>query len=221
MKNLSVNNQLFIGTDEHVIVLGMTGSGKSVLAEIYLAGFQTSVVKLDTKGEAYERRKKGQELWRGLVEGKDFTVVEYLKDLEQVETLKVIYAPHFTEQDQEHYDALLKWVYLRENTTLWIDELMEVAPSANRFPPYLKGVYTRGRSKEVSVWSCSQRSLEIPGSVIGNTTHFFVFNMNQPQDRKKLADATGIMEFYEQPGQYNFWYFRLGDTHATLGTLKL
>lgn len=209
-----------IEPDEHVFIPGMTGSGKSVLAEVYLAGFD-HVVKLDTKGEVYERRKKGQPIWRGLVEDEDYTVVEHLEDLPSVETPKIIYAPDFREQNLEYYNELMKWVYLRENTTLWVDELMEVAPSPMKYPEYLKAIYTRGRSKNVSIWALAQRTLDIPGIVLSQSTHFFVFNLNQPQDRKKIADATGILEFYQQPGKYNFWYFRLGQTHATLGRLQL
>jgi DNA helicase HerA-like ATPase len=212
--------QIHIDTDQHVFIPGMTGSGKSVLAEVYLAGY-VNVVKLDTKGEVYERRKKGEEVWRGLVEDKDFTVIERLGEIDQVTTPKIIYAPHFEEQTLEHYDSLMKWVYLRENTTLWIDELMEVAPSPNKYPLYLKAIYTRGRSKNVSIWALAQRTLDIPGIVFSQTTHFFVFNLNQPQDRKKLADGTGIMEFYQQPGEYVFWYFKLGQTHAVRGKLQL
>lgn len=213
--------KVYIKPDEHVFIPGMTGSGKSVLAEVYLAGMEQSVVKLDTKGEVYERRKKGEDIWRGLEEGKDFVVVEYLKDLPEVTTKNIIYAPHFTEQDMDHYDSLLKWVYMRENTTIWIDELMEVSPSPLKYPPYLKALYTRGRSKNVSVWALAQRTIDIPGIVISQTSHFFVFNLNQPQDRKKLADSTGILEFYQQPGTYTFWYFKLGQTYAVKGTLKL
>lgn len=213
-----LKNQIHIQPDEHVFVPGMTGSGKSWLAEIYLAGYD-NVVKLDTKGEVYERRKKDEPVWRGLEEGKDFVVVEHLKDLETVQTPKIIYAPHFTEQTLDHYDSLMKWVYERENTTLWIDELMEVAPNPHKYPQYLKAIYTRGRSKNVSIWALAQRTLDIPGIVLSQTTHFFVFNLNQPQDRKKIADATGILEFYEQPGKHIFWYFKLGGLHAERGKL--
>ncbi|EIT6323210.1 type IV secretion system DNA-binding domain-containing protein, partial [Salmonella enterica] len=43
---------------EHVFIAGQTGTGKSVLAESYLAGFKR-VLKMDTKGEYYERLEKG------------------------------------------------------------------------------------------------------------------------------------------------------------------
>jgi len=214
-----------IKQSEHVFICGMTGSGKSQLAEIYLAGANfPNVVMLDSKGQVYERRAKRQPVWRGLDEGEDFTVVERLKNLETVETQKIIYAPHFEEQDQEHYEALLKWVYQRERTTLWIDELMEVCPSAMRYPLHIKACYTRGRSKNVGVWACAQRTLDIPAIVLANTTHFFVFDLNQPQDRKKMADSTGVPEFMQKPsevgGKYAFWYYNYKMSKPVIGKLK-
>jgi hypothetical protein len=212
--------QANIRTDEHVFIPGMTGSGKSVLAEVYLSGFE-HVVKLDTKGEVYERRKEGKPIWRGLTEGKDYTVIERLDELDSVRTPKIIYAPTFEEQEIDYYDALMKWVYLRENTQLWIDELMEVAPSPHKYPLYLKALYTRGRSKNVSVWALSQRTMDIPAIVFSQTTHYFVFNLLLPQDRDKLVKGTGCPDFYTLPGEHTFWYFRLGEEHAVRGKLKM
>jgi hypothetical protein len=209
-----------IGTDEHVFIAGMTGSGKSFLAEVYLAGYDY-VVKLDTKGEVFERRKKGLPVWRGLTEGKDYTVIEHLADIDTVETKKIIYAPTFDEQDQEHYNALFKWIYERENTILWIDELMSIADSPTKYPPYLRAIMTRGRSKEAVIWACTQRPMDIPTIVIANCTHYFIFNMQLPQDRKKIAEVTGMPEMLEKPMGRNFWYFKDGNDYVIKATLKV
>jgi len=215
-----VNVSVHIGTDEHVFVAGQTGTGKSFLAEIYLAGFE-HVIKLDTKGEVYERRKKKEPIWRGLTENKDYTVIENLSQIEDVETKKIIYAPAFEEQESEFYDALMKYVYERENTILWIDELMSVADSPIRYPKYLRALMTRGRSKNAVVWALTQRPMDIPSIVLANTTHYFVFDMQLPQDRKKIAEATGCPEFLDKPNHRNFWYFKNGDQHPILATLKV
>jgi hypothetical protein len=209
---------LQIKQHEHVFIAGMTGSGKSQLAEIFLAGEDfPHVVMLDSKGQVYERREDRKPIWQGvgrnLEEGKDFEVVEHVKELEYVETPKMIYAPHFEEQDMVHYEALLQWVYQRKNTTLWMDETMEICQGATRYPLHIKALYTRGRSKNVGVWACAQRTLDIPAIILANTTHFFIFDLNQPQDRKKMADATGVPLFNEKPSDYggkysfSFWYY--------------
>jgi len=209
-----------IGEDQHVFICGQTGTGKSVVAEVYLAGMDY-VVKLDTKGEVYERRKKGQGLWRGLTEGKDFVVIHNLSEIDNVKTDKVIYCPAYDELEMEYYDALMKWVYERENTILWIDELMEVAPSPVKYPAYLKALYTRGRSKEAVVWACTQRPTDIPVIALANSSHYFIFTMQNPDDRKKIVRATGMPQFNEQPNGHNFWYWRVGQPEPILARLKL
>lgn len=212
-------SKIKIGTDEHVFIAGMTGTGKSTIAEVYLAGFE-NVVKLDTKGEVYERRKKKKGLWYGLEEGKDFTVVERLEQLQEVETSRIIYAPRYEELNEEYYNALLKWCYDRENTQVWIDELMEVAPSPAKYPSFLKAIYTRGRSKNVSIWACTQRPVDIPVIAMANSTHYFIFDLMAPQDRKRIVDMTGVPDFYELPEGYNFWYFRVGMREPRKAVLK-
>ncbi|MCY8467191.1 MULTISPECIES: ATP-binding protein [Bacillus subtilis group] len=212
--------QMTIDNDEHVFICGQTGTGKSVVAEVYLAG-KEHVVKLDTKGEVYERRKKRLPLWHNLEEGKDFTVVHRLEEVSEVETPKIIYCPVAEELEPEYYDSLMRWVYKRENTILWIDELMEVAPSAQNYPKDLKALYTRGRSKESVVWACTQRPTDIPVIAMANSAHYFIFTMQNPDDRKKIVKATGMPQFHEQPGGHNFWYWKVGMQSPVLAKLKL
>lgn len=209
-----------IQNSEHVFITGQTGTGKSVVAEIYLAGMQ-NVVKLDTKGEYYERKRKGLVQWRGLREGIDFEVVFKLSDINEVQAPKIIYVPDHDEMEQEYYNALMKWVYDRENTILWIDELMEVCPSPFKYPPFLKALYTRGRSKEAVVWACTQRPSDIPAICLANSTHYFIFAMQLPTDREKIAKATGRNEFYQQPKGHEFWYWKIGTDDVVLAELKL
>lgn len=207
-----------IPQDEHVFIAGMTGTGKSFFAEAYLAGYPY-VIKLDTKGEIFERRKKGEAGWRGLVEGKDYTVIERLADINNVTTPKIIYAPHFTEQTEEYYDSLCKYIYERENTTFWIDELMSIADSPRKYPLYLKALYTRGRSKDVGIWALTQRPVDVPVIAGANSKHFITFDLAMPQDRQKMAEITGCPNLLEMPKGYNFWYFKLGWETAVKGVL--
>lgn len=215
-----MSNTVQIKPSEHVFICGQTGTGKSVVAEVYLAGYG-AVVKLDTKGEYYERKKKKEVIWRGLKEGVDYTVVFKLKDIDSVTTKKIIYVPDEDEMNEEYYEALMKWVYKRENTILWIDEMMEVCPSPTRYPPSLKSLYTRGRSKEAVIWACTQRPSDIPAIAFSQSTHFFIFTMQLPQDRDKVMKGTGMPQFMQQPGGYNFWYWTIGMENPTLARLKL
>lgn len=207
---------------EHVFIAGMTGSGKSYLAESYLASYEY-VVKLDTKDEVTERRIKGENLWYGLREGKDFTVCRSLEELSTVETKKIIYVPDIDEQDDIHYDAFFKWIYERQNTIVWVDELMEVCPSALKFPFYLKAIYTRGRSKNIGCWALTQQPVNIPSFVYANSTHFFTFELQRFEDREKVSKSTGVPELKYTPTDkqhpFAFWYFRSGNKNATKGQI--
>lgn len=216
------NQQQQITRSEHVFVAGSTGSGKSLLAEIYLAGENfPHVAKLDTKGEYFERLQMGQPIWRGLEEGKDFSVVFRLRDLEYINTPKVIYVPEPEEQETVFYDAFFKWVYDRTNTTVWVDELMSVAESAHRSPKWLKALMTRGRSRYCSVWNCTQRPTEIPSIILANSSVFFIFSLLLPVDREKIMKITDQKDFMIKPEKHYFWYYKIGNNKPVLATLRI
>jgi hypothetical protein len=215
-------NSQDITRNESVFICGGTGSGKSILTEIYLAGQNFPyVVKIDTKGEFFERQAAGEPAWRGLVEGEDYEVVFKLKDLQQATKPKIIYVPDYDEQEYEYYDAFFKWVYERQNTTVWIDELMSIVENAHKIPKFLKAIYTRGRSRQTTCWACSQRCNEIPNIILANTQVFFVFTMNLEADRKKLVMMTDQKEFMHKPQKFYFWFYKMGNNNPVLATLKM
>lgn len=208
-----------IPTGQHVFVAGMTGTGKSFLCEHYLAHYG-NVVKLDTKNVVDECRRMGKPIWAGLVENRDYTVVRSLDELEYVETPNIIYAPDFAEQTPDTYDILCDWIFRRENTTLWIDEFTDIG-TASFCPTNLRRLYVQGRSKNVGVWACTQRPTGIPVISMANSKHFFVFDLNMPDDRKKIAQITGQPEMLTMPTGYNFWYYRVGEKKAVKARLKI
>lgn len=212
-----------IGNDEHVFVCGMTGSGKSYFVERFLACYGY-VIKLDTKGEVDQKRKKGEPIWNGLTEGTDFTVVRKLIDLPSVETKKAIYAPRESELNEEYYNEFFRYCYERENNIVWVDELMSVS-SANSCPEYLKYTSIMGRSRNVSLWCCTQRPVGVPQVLISNCTHFVVYNMRNDVDRKKIQDVTGFPELRKLPNDvgkepFCFWYANTTMEKPTICRLK-
>lgn len=210
-----------ISDSEHVLICGGTGSGKSVLADVYTAGMTETVIKIDIKDDTYARRRDGQPLWRGLVENEDFEVVSSLEDVKKSEFSKIIYVPPFEEQTEEVYDELARYVYTEGDMRLWIDELMLFTNSAHSYPKFLKAILVSGRSRRATVLMCTQRPMGIPAVCIANSQHFFVFSMNNDQDRKKMADVTGCRKFLEVPPKYAFWYYREGDNPDSVRRWKL
>ena len=214
MSNSNLNQ---IEPNKHVLVCGMTGTGKSYLCENYLRGYKY-VVKLDTKDETDERLSNGESAWLGLTEGRDFTIVRRYEDLDDVETDKIIFVPDYDEQTDAVFNLFFRWIFERGNTLLWIDELMSIG-TVNSFPKELGRLMTQGRSKNVGVWSCTQRPSGIPMCVPSNCTYFFVFDCARPQDRKKLVETTGMTQLYELPTGYNFWYYKMGERQVVKAVL--
>lgn len=217
MEDVTMRQYYTIPTNRHVAICGMTRSGKSFLCEQYLAKYDY-VVKLDTKNETMERRRKNEPLWADLKENVDFTVCTSFEDLDNIDTNKIIYVPSFEEQNEETYNKFFRWIYDRENTIVWIDELMSIG-TANSYPIELKRLMIMGNSKNVACWCCTQRPSGIPNIVLANVTFIFVFNLNLPDDRKKLVQISGCTEIMEMPKGHNFWFYRMGDESATKARL--
>lgn len=212
-----MKGKFYIEPSAHVMVAGATGTGKSFLAEQYLKGY-TNVIKLDTKLETYERWDANLSPWQGLEENKDFVVCDTLQDCMKAETNKIIFAPDFEEQNEETYNDFFDWIFERKNTILWIDELMSIG-TVHKYPRGLHRLMIMGRSKGVGVWSCTQRPSGIPTIVPSNSKYFFVFNLYNPDDRKKMVSTTGFPELMELPKGHNFWYCKMGDNSPTLAYL--
>lgn len=203
-----------INPDEHVFIAGRTGTGKTYLARKYLAGVE-NVWVLDTKGLITWPEVPKSEL----------TVVSSIAEIRNVKTPKLIFKPNPFELEFEVYDSFFQFAYSRDNLAVWVDEVMSVSPNPARIPFWAKAILTRGRERNVSMWSLTQRPSGISQMFMSEATHFFVFDLNLPQDRSKLAEITGAGELLRLPGReargrHNFWYYRTGQDKAVLARLK-
>lgn len=201
-------NGVTIKTSEHVFVAGRTGSGKTFLARKYLCQYP-HVVVLDTKGMTDWPEVPRSEL----------TLVTKLEQLGDVDTPKIIYRPGWDEMTDEYYNEFFRWVYRRKNTIVWVDEAMSVTPNPHKIPDYYKAILTRGRERNTAVWSLTQRPSGIAQIIMSEATHFFIFDLNLPQDREKIVDVTGATEIYQKPGKYKFWYYNVAREKAILAQL--
>jgi hypothetical protein len=208
---------------EHVFICGRTGSGKTWLAENFLAGMKT-VVALDTKGFIEWENAGEVEVVSTLKEVEKFYANKKLKGMG-----KIIYRPVPAEMNLEDYNKFFEYCYNRQNITVYIDELMSVADSTH-VPFFLKAILTRGRQRNTSCWALTQRPSGIPIITISEAKHFFVFDMNMEEDRKRISKVTGCLEIEERPGVYGknhgihqdylFWYYNFKMDNPTLSVLK-
>lgn len=193
-------SQKEIDLSEHVVICGMTGSGKTYLAQVYLMNTPHDVFVLDTKGTFN---------W-DLVPDDKKQVITTFDEFDNLNTnvSKYIYRPIWEELDEYYYNEFFKFCMQRKNCIILIDEGMQVSKSASSIIEWYKGALTRGRELNVSVWTLTQRPANIPIVVFSESTHYFIFKLNNIMDRKRLSDYTGYTEFLIPPDiKHSFLYF--------------
>ena len=190
-----------IRRNEHVFICGGTGSGKTLLAVIMLAYRQEHIVVLDTKGKFN---------WMGLVSENDNTYYYTLKDLttSDIKTRKVIYRPIAPELNTQYYDKFFEWCYNRGNNIVVVDEAAQVCKNAMNYPEYYRHILQRGRELDVGIWSLSQRPSNINVDIIAQSLHYYIFRLNNINDRKKIASSSGQDSFIRKVNGHNFLYWR-------------
>lgn len=192
------------GLTDRAFFVGMTGSGKSYLARALLQP-RTYVAIWDGKGDVR---------WAGY---RRFETLEALEraTMNPVRCPRFIYAPKPTElRDQATREAYFDWLYERQNTLCYIDEIYSVAPSRrDDIPPGLHAMLTRGRARRTPVWAAVQRPSWVDRSFLTEAEHAYLFRLQDPQDRQRVQAIWGLPAEAlgpEQPKR-DFWYARLGE----------
>lgn len=186
-------NNIVPALNSRSLLVGKTGSGKTVLEKklIDVLAVDNDVVIIDPKcGGDF-----------------DYPATEDYKVLPAIIRQNGIgvYKPPIIEDGIDHYDYVLKWIYDRSETVLVIDELYGLSQNGYTYPTWLKALYTRGRSRGITILACTQRPRGVPRFCISEVENFYVFNLGLKDDRKLLANELGE-SVMEQPAEYAFWY---------------
>lgn len=167
------------GPTDRACFLGMTGSGKTVLAE-HLLRFRPYVVVLDVKGTLN---------WAGYTL---FTSLETLQAADPEKHPRMIWRPTWQDLGNvEILDSFFRWIYLRKNCTVYVDEIQGVA-TATDFPGHMAACIQRGRELGVCLWASSQRPSRIPMIVVSEAEYSYTFRLRIDGDRKRMAEVTGM-----------------------------
>lgn len=173
--------------------IGQTGSGKTTLAEMVCRS-RPWVVVLDSKGTLQ---------WSG------YQVHTRLASLTESTAPRLLYRPVYEElQDPDVLDRFFEWIYRRERTTLYVDEVYAIA-QGDRFPYHFGACLTRGRELGIEVFTATQRPSRIPAIVLSESEHLYVFKLKLPRDRDKIEEMTGIdADVVRDLPKHQFYYVR-------------
>jgi hypothetical protein len=64
-----------------------------------------------------------------------------------------------------------------------------------------------GRTRNIGVWSVSQRPARIPQNLISEAEIIFAFELRVPIDLKRVASFTDPIIMKERAYNHDFWYY--------------
>ena len=184
---------------------GKTGSGKSTLAR-HLLSTRDFVIVIDTKRDND---------WRGfrIAESVDqcFTLSQ-----KKPSKAKWIFRPSFGKERLE-LNQLFERAYEGKGWHVYVDEGFQIGDLGNihSFPPFYVRSLTAGRSRQVTVWTSTQRPVFIPKFALTEDYHYFIFELGSLQDRKALVKTIGIDGLDKPVSGHRFIYYNRGSKRIT------
>ena len=193
---------------ERAIVIGQTGSGKTTLNLTLLRWLPNSpVVVYDTKEEPKFELLPNHRLAYSPEE------VDDAVDDQGVDY--VIYRPaiDLLTDWRELDDLLTRHYHEYRGVDAYIDELFSFHGNAGTYGKGLNALYTRGRSRGITLIGSTQRPARISQFALSEAQHVYLFHLNKSRDRKKVSDDTG-MEEMPNPPKFHFWHYRTDEPFA-------
>ena len=190
---------------QHVLLVGPTGSGKTVAAEDMLK-LRSYIVVVATKAkdeslDAYEGFKKRDE-WPPNFNEKRILFWKKPKALGD-----------FASQQIAIYQ-LLNDVYQRGGWTVYFDDLVFITGTLRLKEP-VRMFYTQVRSQGVSIVASLQRPFWAPLEAVSQSTYALVFAAHDEHDIKRLSEGLSInykqlLSAIRELQQYEFIFLRTG-----------
>lgn len=188
-----------ITNSNRVMVVGTTGSGKSVLTQFLLSSLNRCAV-IDPKHEFH-------------MEGFKVNRSMHFPNIWTKEIRQILRPRPGNEADDSRMAEYLYTAYKRKNITVYCDELAVIEESFPETLSIMKVIQVTGRSKHVNLWNATQRPRNFPRTFMTESEVFFMFRMQAEADRDYMAGFIGEEATIKLP-LYDFWYYR-GDDPTT------
>lgn len=179
--------RITIRASDRVCFFGRTGSGKTTLARAFLRAVPRFVV-LDAK-HTFRMRN-----------------VPISSEYNRFRARQVVRLPY----DAEDWEGVMRRIWRRRRTLLYVDETTLVNEAyGSRLSPQLGRAIRTGRELGIGVWIGSQRPKDIPSAIFTEAEHFFIFQLNWHEDRKKVVSFTNtdLMDDLERLHGHQFLYY--------------
>ncbi len=184
-------------SNERVFIAGRTGSGKTYLAK-HLTKKWPNLIAYDEKYTLEIPRAK---------------ILTSIDELKKGGAGRFVFRPKDSDiktarEREKLLDEFFRIIYLSQNRIVWVDEIHAVAENAVKIPHYLKAIITRGREKNIGMIALTQRPAFIPGFFMSEAEHYFIFKLQLPQDRDRVQEYIGEVDFNDL-GPHEFFYYNV------------
>jgi energy-coupling factor transporter ATP-binding protein EcfA2 len=192
-----------IKSGEHVVCVGQTGSGKSVMLQELLKQTTTSpVFVMDSKAdEGFLSLPRSDESMMIFDEGLEAFTKFIRQPPRKIPDYVIIRPPLFEVTDPDILDKYILMIHLnfKGKCIICVDELYMLHKNG-RCGVGLSGALTRGRSKGHSLYGATQRPSWISRFCISEMSHYFIFRLMEVDDRKRFShigyDKTKMLDRY-------------------------
>lgn len=175
------------GSDQ-VLLVASTGGAKSTLVATLTLHVQ-SLVALDEKGALRLPGARLVELpERASLVSKDAPgayfeavarAIAYRDDVPS----RIVLRPHVLDVDDfDAHNDIFHTIYDRPGTILWIDEVSATGATAQRAQRWLVGLSSRGRTRPVGIWTCTQSPWGMTPPIIRRNANLTIFGSLDPDD---------------------------------------
>jgi Helicase HerA, central domain len=174
---------------QHSFIVGKTGSGKSVLMRFLARKWVAAgwpVLIIDPK-HGYVDEDKGQHFAES---PQDATIDSPYKVTYWHEGVAVqLYEPEPPALKDEALDELFFAVLKRGYVVVIIEDTYGMM-SAQSAPAGYLALMANGRAKHVTVYTLSQRPMGVHDLTLSQSTHFLIFRMLGPANKKRIVEFT-------------------------------
>jgi DNA helicase HerA-like ATPase len=180
---------------QRMMIVGTTGSGKSVLERHLLKLYSRSIV-IDPKLTLGSGERGGGHL-------PGYELARTPRELERMAGRHphTQYRPEMRYQNPGDFERVFDWIYRRGSTMLAVDEVFDVHHH-NRAPISLRRILTSGRELGIGFIGCTQRPRGIDRRLMTEAEIWAVFHLRDEDDRRFLRPRIGMGRL----PSYGFWW---------------
>lgn len=189
-----------LNTSDRGIVVGQTGSGKSIFMRELLAPLTRLAVVApsgtlhgdDIEDSEWNLKPWGKRTAIALKRGKPFrTLIE--------------------EPAGRNWNPTFERLRKAGDLVIYIDEIFAVVPPRRPIPTELHAIYTRGRKSGIGSWSATQRPSWVPLEILSEAQWYVCFRLMMDEDRRRMAGLMGmeVMTGIREGDPYGFWIYHV------------